>query len=134
MIEPTGEGEYGDYYGWGMAADACRDEAGNWYIDGTWTGGGAVWLPQIGRSLDSGQQEATAAQLIDCWFLTTGEAREWRIPNMIYNRPSAELREALASLAPEQAAELEKGLREVWDDPLHADMFPGGYDAKLSAD
>ena len=51
MIEPTGEGEYGDYYGWGMAADACRDEAGNWYIDGTWTGGGAVWLPQIGRSL-----------------------------------------------------------------------------------
>ena len=25
--------------------------------------GGAVWLPQIGRSLDSGQQEATAAQL-----------------------------------------------------------------------
>lgn len=47
MIEPTGEGEYGDYYGWGMAADACRDEAGNWYIDGTWTGGGAVWLPQI---------------------------------------------------------------------------------------
>lgn len=134
MIEPTGEGEYGDYYGWGMAADACRDEAGNWYIDGTWTGGGAVWLPQIGRSLDSGQQEATAAQLIDCWFLTTGEAREWRIPNMIYNRPSAELREALASLAPEQAAELEKGLREVWDDPLHADMFLGGYDAKLSAD
>lgn len=134
MIEPTGEGEYGDYYGWGMAADACRDEAGNWYIDGTWTGGGAVWLPQIGRSLDSGQQEATAAQLIDCWFLTTGEAREWRIPNMIYNRPSAELREALASLAPEQAAELEKGLREVWDDPLYADMFPGGYDAKLNTD
>lgn len=134
MIEPTGEGEYGDYYGWGMAADACRDEAGNWYIDGTWTGGGAVWLPQIGRSLDSGQQEATAAQLVDCWFLTTGEAREWRIPNIIYNRPSAELREALASLAPEQAAELEKGLRKVWDDPLHADMFPGGYDAKLSAD
>ena len=29
---------------------------------------------------------------------------------------------------------VEKGLREVWDDPLHADMFPGGYDAKLSAD
>ena len=45
MSEPTGEGKYGDYYGWGMAADACRDEAGNWYVDGTWTGGGAVWLP-----------------------------------------------------------------------------------------
>lgn len=134
MIEPTGEGEYGDYYGWGMAADACRDEAGNWYIDGTWTGGGAVWLPQIGRSLDSGQQEATAAQLVECWLLSAGESHEWRLPNMIYNRPSAELREALASLAPEQAVELEKGLREVWDDPLHADMFPGGYDAKLSAD
>lgn len=134
MIEPSGEGEYGDYYRWVVGADACKNEEGDWYIEGTWTGGGAVWLPQIGRSLDSGQQEATAAQLIDCWFLTTGEAREWRIPNMIYNRPSAELREALASLAPEQAAELEKGLREVWDDPLHADMFPGGYDAKLSAD
>lgn len=35
---------------------------------------------------------------------------------------------------PGQAAELEKSLREVWDDPLHADMFPGGFDAKLSAD
>ena len=93
-----------------------------------------VGEPQRQSGNDSEQMEATAAQLIDCWFLTTGEAREWRIPNMIYNRPSAELREALASLAPEQAAELEKGLREVWDDPLHADMFPGGYDAKLSAD
>jgi len=54
--------------------------------------------------------------------------------NLVTLDLSAELREALASLAPEQAAELEKGLREVWDDPLHADMFPGGYDAKLSAD
>ena len=53
---------------------------------------------------------------------------------MIYARPSAELREMLAALTPEQAAELEAGLRAVWDDPLYADMFPGGYDAKLSAD
>ena len=134
MIEPTGEGEFGDYFSWGMAADACRDEAGNWYVAGTWTGGGGIWLPYIGSSWDSAQNDATAAQLIDCWFLSAGEAHKWRLPNMLYARPSAELREALASLAPEQAAELEKGLREVWDDPLHADMFPGGYDAKLSAD
>ena len=134
MIEPTGEGEYDDYYGWGMAADACRDEAGNWYVDGTWTGGGAVWLPQIGRSLDSGQQEATAAQLIDSWFLTTGEAREWRIPNMLYGRPSAELREAMAALPSAQAAELETGLRALWDDPLYEEVYPGGFDAKYNAD
>ncbi len=134
MSEPTGEGEYGDYYGWGMAADACRDEAGNWYIDGTWTGGGAVWLPQIGRSLDSDQQEATAAQLIDSWFLTTGEAHEWRIPNMLYGRPSAELREAMAALPSVQAAELETGLRALWDDPLYGEVYPGGFDAKYNAD
>ena len=53
---------------------------------------------------------------------------------MIYARSGAELRKAFAELTPEQAAELETGLRVVWDDPLHADMFPGGYDAKLSAD
>ena len=134
MSEPTGEGEYGDYYGWGMAADACRDEAGNWYVAGTWTGGGAVWLPRIGRGLDSDQQEATAAQLIDSWFLTTGEAHEWRIPNMLYGRPSAELREAMAALPSAQAAELEAGLRAVWDDPLYAESFPGGFDAKYNAD
>ena len=52
----------------------------------------------------------------------------------VYARPGAELRKAFAELTPEQAAELETGLRAVWDDPLHADMFPGGYDAKLSAD
>ena len=32
------------------------------------------------------------------------------------------------------AAELETELRAVWDDPLYADMFPGGFDAKLSGD
>lgn len=53
---------------------------------------------------------------------------------MIYNRPSAELREAFAALTPEQAAELETGLRAVWDDPLHAESFPGGFDAKYNAD
>lgn len=134
MIEPSGEGEYGDYYRWVVGADACKNEEGDWYIEGTWTGGGGVRLPYIGRDWDSGQQTATTSQLVECWLLSAGESHEWRLPNMIYNRPSAELREALASLAPEQAAELEKGLREVWDDPLHADMFPGGYDAKLSAD
>ena len=39
---------------------------------------------------------------------------------MIYARPGAELREAFAALTPEQAAELEEGLRAVWDDPLYA--------------
>ena len=84
--------------------------------------GGAVWLPQIGRSLDSGQQEATAAQLMDCWFLSAGESHEWRLPNMIYARPGAELRKAFAELTPEQAAELEAGLRAVWDDPLYEEI------------
>ena len=107
---------------------------GDWYIEGTWTGGGGVRLPYIGRSWDSGQQTVTASQLAECWFLSAGESHEWRLPNMIYARPSAELREMLAALTPEQAAELEAGLRAVWDDPLYADMFPGGFDAKLSAD
>ena len=44
------------------------------------------------------------------------------------------LREAFAALTPEQAAELETGLRAVWDDPLYAESFPGGFDAKYNAD
>ena len=134
MNEPTGEGKYGDYFSWGMAADACRDEAGNWYVAGTWTGGGGIWLPYIGSSWDSAQNDATAAQLIDCWFLSAGESHEWRLPNMLYARPGAELRKAFAALTPEQAAELETGLRAVWDDPLYAESFPGGFDAKCNAD
>ena len=134
MAAPTGEGEYGDYYRWVVGADACKNEKGNWYIEGTWTGGGGVRLPYIGRSWDSGQQNATASQLVECWLLSAGESHEWRLPNMLYARPGAELREAFAALAPEQAAALETELRAVWDDPLYADMFPGGYDAKLSAD
>ena len=134
MIEPMGEGEYGDYFGWGVGADTCKNEAGDWYIEGTWTGGGAVWLPYIGRSLDSDQQEATASQLAECWFLSAGESHEWRLPNMIYARPSEELRETFAGPSAGRAAELEAGLRAVWDDPICADMFPGGFDAKLSAD
>lgn len=53
---------------------------------------------------------------------------------MLYARPSAELREAMAALPSTQAAELEAGLRAVWDDPLHAESFPGGFDAKYNAD
>ena len=53
---------------------------------------------------------------------------------MIYARPGAELRKAFAELTPEQAAELETGLRAVWDDPLYAESFPGGFDAKYNAD
>ena len=53
---------------------------------------------------------------------------------MLYARPSAELREAMAALPSTQAAELEAGLRAVWDDPLYEEIYPGGYDAKLSAD
>ena len=117
-----------------MGADACKNEAGDWYIEGTWTGGGGVRLPYIGRGWDSGQQTATASQLAECWFLSAGESHEWRLPNMIYSRPSAELREMLAGLSAEQAAELEADLRAVWDDPIYADMFPGGFDAKLAAD
>lgn len=117
-----------------MGADACKDEKGNWYIEGTWTGGGGVRLPYIGRDWDSEQQTATVSQLVECWFLAEGEPREWRLPNMLYARPGAELRKAFAELTPEQAAELETGLRAVWDDPLYAESFPGGYDAKLSAD
>ena len=101
---------------------------------GTWTGGGGIWLPYIGSSWDSAQNDATAAQLIDCWFLSAGESHEWRLPNMLYARPGAELRKAFAALTPEQAAELETGLRAVWDDPLYAESFPGGFDAKCNAD
>ena len=134
MAEPTGEGEYGDHYSWGVGADACKNEEGDWYIEGTWTGGGGVRLPYIGRDWDSGQQTATASQLVECWLLSAGESHEWRLPNMLYARPGAELHEAFAALAPEQAAALETELRAVWDDPLYADMFPGGFDAKFSAD
>ena len=134
MAEPTGEGEYGDHYSWGVGADACKNEEGDWYIEGTWTGGGGARLPYIGRGWDSGQQNATASQLVECWLLSAGESHEWRLPNMLYARPGAELHEAFAALAPEQAAALETELRAVWDDPLYADMFPGGFDAKFSAD
>ena len=66
--------------------------------------------------------------------MSAGESHEWRLPNMIYARPGAELREAFAALTPEQAVELETALRAVWDDPLYAESFPGGFDAKYNAD
>lgn len=131
MIEPTGEGEYGDYFSWGLAADVCKNEEGVWYLEGTWTGGGCVWLPGIGRSIDSEQQLATAEELFASWFLTKGESREWRLPNMIYARPAEEFRAAFAALDEKRQEELETGLRAVWDAPLYEDYFPGGFDARL---
>ena len=68
------------------------------------------------------------------WSAGFCRSHEWRLPNMIYARPGAELRKAFAELTPEQAAELETGLRAVWDDPLYAESFPGGFDAKYNAD
>ncbi len=80
-----GQPDEDGYYGWGCEALVKKNEAGDWYLVGTGTGGFSVELP-LGE-LD----QASLAQLTDAFFLTEGSTHDWLLPYYILSRSQAEL-------------------------------------------
>ena len=99
LAAPPSSGEFAGYYGCGYEVGVCKGEDGRWRMGGFNSGGCRVRLPVP-------PEEATAQQLAEVFFLTSGFHRDWRIPYALAEKPLAEVREALELLDPERREEL----------------------------
>ncbi|MGM9619810.1 MAG: M56 family metallopeptidase [Oscillospiraceae bacterium] len=101
--EPPGSGPYAGYYGWGMEVCAAKGPDGDWHIMGFNTGGSDVQLPVS-------PEEATAQQLTELYFLTSGTTHDWHILRCLVTKPLEEVRGQLSRLDSAQRRELTDGL------------------------
>ena len=134
LMEPTDEA-YAGWWSWGTGADFARNEDGDWYCTGTYTGG--EWLRYPTRLEDS-----TLEQMVYYFYHTTpGHAHDYLIPYYICRSDVSalpELNEALKGLddpAPFCTA-LGRFLRDYGsytDLQLTFDVLSQGLDAPFAA-
>lgn len=103
LPEPEASGAYKGYYRWSREVCAAKGADGNWHITQINTGGSFAALP---CDVDT----ATAAQLAELYFRTSGQSRDWRILNALTHRPLNEVQSAIRALDAEQAAQLRQGI------------------------
>ena len=103
LAEPPTTGEYAGYYGWGAEVSVKKGTDGNWHITGLATGGSLVNVPYV-------LSEANTKQLVDLYFLTGGQTRDWHILRELAERPLEDVRAELKALNPTQAQELQQGI------------------------
>ncbi len=116
-------GPYTGCWSWGIGASFARNDDGDWYCTGTYTGGEDLVYPVR-------QEEATVEQLVDYFFHTTGErAQLYRIPLELRRRGPEQLsalNDILDGYAQEEAQEL---CRVLGDHTKNwPDYEPVGYD------
>ena len=103
LSAPPDSGPNAGYYGWGVEAQARQQADGSWIITGTGTGGVSVDLPY---DLDT----ATEAQLMELYFLTTGDTHDWLLLYRLAQRPLEAVKQALAALPAGQREQLRQGI------------------------
>jgi len=103
LAEPPTTGEYAGYYGWGAEVSVKKGADGNWHITGLATGGSMVDVPYV-------LSEANVKQLVELYFLTEGQTRDWHILRELAEHPLDDVRAELNALDPTQAQELRQGV------------------------
>lgn len=103
LAEPAADGKYAGYYGWGAEVSVKKGTDGNWHITGLATGGSLVDLPVSWA-------EADAKQLVELYFLTGGQTRDWHILRELAERPLEDVRAELNTLEATQAQALRQGI------------------------
>ena len=103
LSEPPDSGPYAGYYGWGVEVSVRQQADGSWAITGTGTGGAGVELPY---DLDT----ATEAQLMELYFLTSGQTHDWLLLYRLAERPLEAVKQAMATLPAGQREELRQGI------------------------
>ncbi len=99
--------EEGPYAGW----RPWWSETTVGLVDGTWrllamgSGGAAVWLP-YGLGWDFPDERLSTEQLLELYFLTSGNTREWRLMRAMAQKPAEELREEMDKLPEDRRQEL----------------------------
>lgn len=103
LAEPPTTGEYAGYYGWGAEVSVKKGTDGNWHITGLATGGSLVNVPYA-------LSEADTEQLVELYFLTGGQTRDWHILRELAEHPLDDVRTELNALDPTQAQELRQDI------------------------
>ncbi len=101
LRDPVAEGPYAGWYEWGGEVTAALED-GVWRFLGMGTGGACAWLPYgVGYGFPA-DFDLSLEQLLDLYFLTGGNTREWRVMYALAHAPAEELREELMKLREEQ--------------------------------
>ena len=105
LDEPIADGQYKGWYGWGgEVVVGLRD--GVWRYLGMNTGGSSVWLP-YGIGYDYPQEyPLTTEQILALYELTGGETHDFRLLQMLAQKPTDEIRAEMAKLTAAQRREL----------------------------
>jgi beta-lactamase regulating signal transducer with metallopeptidase domain len=99
--------EEGPYAGW----RPWWSETTVGLVDGTWrllamgSGGATVWLP-YGLGWDFPDERLSTEQLLELYFLTSGNTRDWRLMRAMAQKPAEELREEMDKLPENRRQEL----------------------------
>ena len=107
-------------------------------VDGTWrllamgSGGATVWLP-YGLGWDFPDERLSTEQLLDLYFLTSGNTRDWRLMRAMAQKPAEELREEMDKLPEDRRQELLRSMEAYnentadWRDDWYGFFDPDAY-------
>ncbi len=126
--------EEGPYAGW----RPWWSETTVGLVDGTWrllamgSGGATVWLP-YGLGWDFPDERLSTEQLLDLYFLTSGNTRDWRLMRAMAQKPAEELREEMDKLPEDRRQELLRSMEAYnentadWRDDWYGFFDPDAY-------
>jgi len=101
-MEQLANGPHAGMWEWSIGASFARNVDGDWYCTGLYTGGESLAYP-------TALSEASVEKLVDYYFHSTGEAREYRLPLELRHRSAQQfsgLNDVLDGYSAGQAKEL----------------------------
>ena len=109
LRDPVAEGPYAGWYEWGGEVTAALED-GVWRFLGMGTGGACAWLPYgVGFGFPA-DFDLSPEQLLDLYFLTWGESRDWRVMYALAHSPVEEVRAELEKLSEEQRQQVYRSM------------------------
>ena len=99
--DPIGDGPHKGWYGLGSEVTTALED-GVWRFKGMGSGGATVWLPYgVGYGFPT-EHDLTAEQLMELYFLTGGQSRDWRVMHALALKPAEEVLQAMEKISEEQ--------------------------------
>lgn len=123
LTEPPADGEFAGYYGYGSGVTVHKSEDGRWRMLGLATGGAWAYLPVATES-------ASVKELVELYFLTSGQSRDWRILSALAERPLDEVKKQVGLLNKSQQQELKAGIFRFMETyPNYHSWSPGDFES-----
>jgi len=129
--EPVPDGPYAGWYVWGGEVTAALED-GVWRFLGMGTGGSCVWLPYgVGCGFPA-DENLTAEQLMELYFLTWGESRDWRVMHALAMKPAEEVLQAMEKRSEGDRQALLEGMEQYNEEygALEDDWY-GSFDLEV---